>query len=174
MSLRKLNTSFRFENGKIDSLGAVIVRLTKRDGQISLDVDVVQLDVPPVLGLDELDREQRDPGNVKNIVDSLLYGRGMLISRHYGHIYITRYVYRVIFTRKKLYKMHRHFHHRASGKLLAIIKRSKIKHVNSNKKKMLDELFQLSSTCQTLSTKLRLFKLSMRNSKIFFNQAINL
>lgn len=140
MRLQKSNTSFRFGNGKHDSLGIITVRIPTRDDEISLEVDVVQPDVPLLLGLDVLDREQLVPDNVENLLESRLYGWAIPIIRSFGHMYITLDVDKIMFTRTELYKLHRHFHHPSTGKLMALLKRSKLKDVDNNTRKLLEDI----------------------------------
>lgn len=174
MRLQKSQTAFKFGNGKHDSLGMIPIRIPTINGDISLEVDVVQPDVPLLLGLDVLDREQIVPDNVENILESRLYGWTMPITRRHGHMYLQWDTNRIMFTRMELHKLHRHFHHPSTGKLMALLKRSKLKDVDSSTKAMLQEISDSCSTCQTFSIKPQRFKVSLPNDKVIFNRAVAL
>ena len=64
-----------FGNGNQKSLGALEIRLPFPSGIfLSLKIDVVNAEVPTLLGLDVLDREKQVPNNVDNKLMSKLRG----------------------------------------------------------------------------------------------------
>lgn len=175
LKLIKSNTIFKFGNGRHNSLGILKIRIPTRDGAfIDIDADVVRPDVPVLIGIDILDREQLVPDNVNNRLQSHIYGWSIPITRKNGHMYITWNESQIFFNRRELYKMHRHFHHPSPGKLLSLIKRSNLTNVDANTKQILEEISQSCSTCQTFSSKPQRFKVSLPNEKIIFNREVAL
>lgn len=135
-----------------------------------MEVDVVQPDVPLLLGLDILDREQLVPDNIENLLESRLYGWGMPVTRRFGHMYISCDVNKIMFTRTELYKLHRHLHHPSTGKLMALLKRSKLYDVDNNTRKILEEISNSCPTCQTFSNQPQRFKVLLPNNKVIFKR----
>lgn len=175
MNLRPSRSSFRFGDGTHRSLGMISIRIpTPNAGNIHVDVDVVNPDVPLLIGLDLLDREQLIPNTVDNVLESRIFGWKIPITRKNGHLYVTWGDNITLFTRQELVRMHRNFYHPSSGKLLALIRRSKIKHVDKETREMLDQISKSCSTCQTFSTKPQRFKVSMPNEKVVFNREVAL
>jgi hypothetical protein len=64
--LKPSRRSFRFGNSLRESLGTVKLPLPTPDGIFSLQLDVVDLDVPLLIGLDTLDKLQAYVNNVNN------------------------------------------------------------------------------------------------------------
>ena len=175
MSLRPSNAAFRFGDGTHKSLGIIPVRIpTPISGYLHIDVDVVRPDVPLLIGLDVLDQEQLIPNNVENQLESRLYGWSIPIIRKLGHLYITWEEHKTLFTRQELLRMHRHFYHPSARKLLSLIRRSNLEHIDKSTRTMLEEISQSCSTCQTFSRKPQRFKVSMPNEKVIFNREVAL
>lgn len=169
------NTRFRFGDGTHSSLGKMNIRMPAPHGNyVHIDVDVVIPDVPLLIGIDVLDREQLVADNVVNLLKSRLYGWEIPITRKNGHMYEEWDYKTVLFSRIELRKLHRHFHHPSSSKLLALIKRSKLKHVDNKTKQMLDEISKSCSVCQTYSTNPQRFKVSLPNDEVTFNREVAL
>lgn len=161
---KRSNCAFRFGDGTHNSLGLITIRIPTPDrGYIHLDVDVVRPDVPLLIGLDILDRDSLVPDNVENVLESRIQGWRMPITRKHGHMYLEWIYSEILFTRSELKKLHRHFHHPSSGKLMALLKRSKLKDVDSKTRQLLEEISTSCETCQIFSRKPQRFKVSMPN-----------
>lgn len=87
LKLSKSSTTFRFGNGRHNSLGILKIRIPTKDGGfIDIDADVVQPDVPLLIGIDILNREQLVPDNVNNRLQSHIYGWSIPITTKNGHM----------------------------------------------------------------------------------------
>ncbi len=92
---------------------------------LSIQSDVVSADVPLLLGLNVLDREHLVADDVTNELHSPLLGYSMPFERKFGHLYLCWSTNEVLFTKRELVKLHRHFHHPSSGKLYELVKRAR-------------------------------------------------
>jgi hypothetical protein len=92
-------TAFRFGDGVFKSLGCIPVRIPTPDGnQIKMDMDVVQANVPMLIGLEVLDRECLVADNVENKLRS--------ITRKYGHLYIEWTQSDILYSKGDIQKLH--------------------------------------------------------------------
>ena len=175
MNLKRSAAAFKFADGTFQSLGKAPIRIpTTHQTFIQLEVDVVKPDVPLLIGIDVLDRESLVADNVNNILESRIYGWTVPIIRKHGHMYIEWKPSKTLFTRAELVKLHRHFHHPSTGKILALLKRSKLSDVDSNTKRMLEDISKNCTRCQTYAAKPERFKVSLPNDKVIFNREISL
>lgn len=126
MNLTPSSTTFRFGDGKYESLGKLAIRIpTPNKSYIPLLIDVVSADVPHLLGLDRLDEEQIVPNNVTNQLEKDDGSWTMPITRKRGHLFMTWGSSTVLFTKYELQKLHRHLYHPSSNKLFNLIKRAR-------------------------------------------------
>lgn len=87
--LRPSLMTFIFGDGACDSLGTLGIRIPLPNGAyLTLTIDVVNADVPLLLGLDILDREPLVADNVANILDSRRDHWQLPIPRKYGHMFV--------------------------------------------------------------------------------------
>lgn len=80
-------------------MGSIPIRICTPDGRVlRLIIDVIDVNIPFLLGLDFLDREKSYSDNVDNL---LVCKRGwcMPIVRKFGHLYVKRTEYTVNFTK---------------------------------------------------------------------------
>lgn len=112
--------------------------------------------------------------NVENQLQSRLYGWSITIIRCHGYMYITWDINQNIVTRTELYKIHRHFQHPSSDKVMALLKPSKLECVDSNTRTIFEKHSQSCSTCQTFAHKQPRFHVSLPNHKVVFNRAFAL
>lgn len=75
LKMRQSGYAFRFGYGLYATLGTIEVRIPMPDGSfLAMKVDVVDADVPLLLGIDTLDREKLVADNVRNTLDSRRFG----------------------------------------------------------------------------------------------------
>lgn len=151
------------------------IRIPKPNaGHLNIDVDVGCPDVPLLIGLDVLDQDKLIANKVDGKLESRLYGWKMPITRKNGHLYVTWGDHITLFTRQELLRMHRNFCHPSSKKLLALIRRSNIQHIDQETRKMLDDISKTCSTCQTFATKTQRFKVRILSDEVLFNREVAL
>ncbi len=121
---------------------------------IFVDFDIVQADVPALLGMDVLDREGLVADTVFNRLarrSSVEVGSGTaayieewfipLIRSPIAHVYTSiEKATRSHFTRAQLHKLHRQFFHPSSRKLYNLILKARPEQVTSDTLKILEEI----------------------------------
>ena len=161
-------TAFRFGDGTFQSLGSIPVRIPTPDGKfISIEMDVVQADVPMLIGLEVLDRERLIPDNVANKLRSLEDGWSLPITRKYGHLYVEWDFPKIWFSKEQIRKLHLQFYHPSADKLFRLIQRAKPGEATSETKKMLEDINRACTTCQRYTPKPFSFQVSMPKGIVF-------
>ena len=161
-------TFFRFGDGCFASLGTIPVRIPCPDGSfLHIDIDVVAADVPMLIGLDVLDREELIVDNVDNLLVSKRYDWTIPITREEGHLFVTWEYSSILFSKRELTKLHYHFYHPSSKKLLELIARARPEQFTPETRTFLDQLSTACRTCQQFASKPQSFKVSFPKDIIF-------
>lgn len=120
--------TFRLRGKGYKSLGVVHVRIPITNAlYLPLDVDVVDLDVPFLLGLNVLDAHKMYINKVSNELVRVTYNVVTPIVRMYGHAYLV-WGEDILYTIVELNKLHRHFWHPHPDRLFAVLRQAR----NSN------------------------------------------
>jgi len=83
------NFAFKFGDGCYKSLGTIPVRIPKpNNGYIEVRIDIVDADIPMIIGLDILDKETLLADNTENLLIHKKEGWKMPLSRKAGHLYL--------------------------------------------------------------------------------------
>ena len=93
-----------------------------------------------LLGLDLLDAVGLYADKVDKILVSKALGFSMPLVRKYGHMYLVWAPATILFTKAELKKLHRQFKHPSAEKLMNLLKSSKLKDLDENTRKMLEEI----------------------------------
>ena len=166
---------FRFGDGSFKSLGALPIRIPTPNGSfIEHRFDVVEADIPMLFGLDLLDSALLYANNVDNLLVNERLNYSIPVVRKFGHMYIEWDSAAVLFTRSELKKIHRQFKHPSTDKLMNLLKRSKLKDVDRNTRKMLEEIAQSCETCTTFSRPPERFRVTSPPDQIIFNEEVAL
>lgn len=94
------------------------------------------------------------------------------ISYAYGHAFVHNHFNAVIFTRAEVEKLHLHFHHPSSSKLLNLIRRNDPTKADSSVKKILEEISAAFEHCQEYSSGPLRFRASITPDELVFNQEL--
>lgn len=123
-NLRESRVSFKFGDGTFQSLGKISIKIpTQSSNPLLIDVDVVEADVPLLIGIDILDKEKLVARNVHNVLWSFKEGWALPLTRKSGQLYIEwDDKSRIYFNKEELRKLHRHFYHPDTEKLFNLIK----------------------------------------------------
>ena len=161
-------TFFRFGDGCFSSIGIIPVRIPCPDGSfIHFNIDVVQEDVPMLIGLDILDREKLVADNVSNVLSSKRFGWELPITRKDGHLFLTWDYSTVLYTKSELKKLHYHFFHPTSQKLFDLISRAKLEHATPETRSLLQQISASCKTCQHFTPRPQTFKVSFPKNVVF-------
>lgn len=120
------NRRFKFGKGTQTGVAPGIVRIpTPGNIFIQMTVDVVEADIPFLLGLNVM----TDNEMIMDLYrDTLSHPHGqwhILVSRHGGHLFLSSHVSVILFTRTELPKLHLRFFHPSSSKLYSLIRRAR-------------------------------------------------
>lgn len=166
---------FRFGDGSFKSLGPLPIRIpTPNESFIEHRFDVVNADIPMLFGLDLLDSSSLYVDNVDNVIVNKKLGYKMPIARKFGHMYLEWPASTILFTKSELKKLHRQFKHPSVDKLLNLLKRSKVKDVDSSTRVMLEEISKACETCNVFSRPPQRFRVAIPPDKIIFNEEVAL
>lgn len=102
---------FRFGGGRHRSVSTLDVRVPiAQDFFLMLTVDVIDLNVPLLLGLETMDQHRMYFNNTTNTLMCLNEGVGLPVVRKLGHAYY-EWGPDVLYTYPELQKIHKHFFH---------------------------------------------------------------
>ena len=135
---------------------------------------MINADVPLLLGLDILDREQLVADNVENVLDSRRHGWKLPLTRTNGHLYLTWQLRSTLFTRAELRRMHLHFFHPSARKLFNVLKRARPDETRPETHEILKQISKACSTCQVHSSGPLRFRVTLPKSKCVFNHELAL
>ena len=96
----------------------------------------------------------------------------MLLISKFGHMYLEWSKPCVLFTRADLKKLHRQFNHPYIDKLMNLLKRSKVKDLDENTRKLLEEIIRQSETYNVFLRPPQRFKLILPPERIVFNEEV--
>ncbi len=110
----------------IQSLGSMKFQIPIPNGSfLSIQLNAISENVPLLLGLDVLYRESLIANNVTNESHSGLYCWSIPLQKKFGHLYLHWSTKKVLFTKRELVKVSRHFHHPSRGKPFELAKRAR-------------------------------------------------
>ena len=172
-SLRPSLMTFIFGDGSCASLGELRIRIPLPNGSfLPLSIDVVDADIPCLLGLDLLDREGLVADNVENVLDSRRDHWKMPITRKHGHMFVEWGRQDIRFTKAELQKLHLHFFHANAQKLFNLLKRARPDSVNSDTRNALEEIAKACRNCHQHSPRPYRFRVSIPADDVKFNHEV--
>lgn len=111
--------------------------------------------------------------NVENKLVSKQVGWSLPIVRKLGHLYVEWDFSEVLFTKFQLKRLHMHFFHPSSAKLLNLISRARPESATPETQELLEQISEACKTCQRFEPRPRSFQVSTPGEFIF-NQEIAL
>lgn len=114
---------------------------------LPLQIDVIDTDIPFLLGLNILGREKFVADNVKDVLENRRDNWQLPIRRKCGHMFVEWGPCDVRFSRSELQKLHLHFFHANVQKLYNLLKRARPDELNADTKKMLEEIAEACRNC---------------------------
>jgi transposase InsO family protein len=166
---------FKFADQTSCSLGRLLVPVQTPGGTRSLQVEVVDADIPLLLGLDFMDHMKVTANTLTNQLESA-DGWTLPLSRHGGHIYVEwDDLHATMFSTAQLQKLHRQFFHPSADKLYNLLKRSRPKDANEETRALLKMITDTCHPCQLMARKPITFTVgSASDPDITFNREIAL
>ena len=163
---------FSFGTHKHFGLGSLTVRIPVAPTHfISLSVEVVDTNVPFLLGLDTMERYKMVLDTDKCTLSSKLEGWHISLRKKLGHLYY-EWGPNILFTELELMKVHRHFHHPDSERLYSVMSRADPERTSPE---VLRALKQISSTCDLCQRRSRAphrFRVALPDADVVFNRTV--
>lgn len=184
---RPSGNSFRFADAVYKSLGKISIPLHTPAGipNIPVEVDIVEADIPALLGLDVLDEESLTPCTVSNRLikrmpikraDETIYmdlWYTPMQRSHSKHLYVPlRFPTSSYFTKAQLSKLHRQFFHPSSSKLFNLIKRVSPNDATPETRAILEDLTKRRDPCQRIQHAPHRFRVTIGAENVRFNERI--
>lgn len=144
------------------SLGAMTVRIpTPNHSFIAIVADVINADIPFLIGLDTLDAFGLFVNTVTNQLECPSLQWKIPLVRKFGHVYFNWPKNQtILFTKTELIKLHKAFYHPANDKLLGLLKKARPDKCDRRDKFLLEQIKRSCDTCQRFSQRPRSFKVS--------------
>ncbi|CDF36767.1 unnamed protein product [Chondrus crispus] len=163
---------FSFGTHKHLGLGLLTVRVPIAPTHfISLSVEVVDTNVPFLLGLDNMEKYKMVVDTDKGMLSSKLEGWQIRLRKKLGHLYY-EWGPNILFTESELMKVHRHFHHPDSERLYSVMSRAE---PDKTSPEVLRTLKRISSTCDLFQRRSRAphrFRASLPDADVVFNRTL--
>ena len=141
--------TFKFGNDYKESLGKAEFRLPLPGNKyLPLFIDVVDADVPLLVGLDVLDSEQLIPDNCTNLLISKEEGWSLPITRKHGHMFVEWDAANILFTEAELSKLHVHFYHPSVDKLMKLLRRARPMDTTPDTRRLLQKISDNCKNCR--------------------------
>ena len=171
---RPTNNIFRFGESCFPSIGTIRIALPSGKNDLKpLTINIVDVDVPFLLGLDELDNSRMYVDNVDNLLRFKDRPFSLPLTRKLGHIYLTWNLSQTLFNRTELRKLHLHFFHPSSSKLFSLVSRAHPNHATPETRKIIENISKRCDTCQRFSPKPLSFSVTAPDD-VKFNSVVSM
>lgn len=168
----KSKQMYRLGNDLHGCIGRLAVRIPfSEKHKIDIEADVVNVDVPLLLGLDELTRMKAllDTGN-GTLESKTVNWEAPLIRKH-GHLYI-EWPKHMLFTTSKLRRVHRHLYHTHPDKIFQLLRRADPNNVTADDLTRLESITRKCEVCQRLAGSPGRFRVAIPDTNCVFNRCV--
>lgn len=161
-----------FGMGETKPLGVGTIRFPVNGLTLSFKIQVVQSDIPILLGLPDMDRLKVSYDNQNDVLLHHTTGATAPVVREFGHPFIRWDGFmQCFYTENELQRLHRRFGHPSADKLSNLLKRADPEKFKRGTRKMLEIISRQCKPCQFQSQAPRRFKFTIRTEKNF-NESI--
>lgn len=165
-------SQFMFGGTVTPTLGTVDVRVPIGPTLFAnLIIDIVEVDIPFLLGLDALDALSLYVKNVDDRLKCDKRGISTSLARKHEHIYL-EWTNVVHYSMVELERLHRHFNHPAADRLAAVLHRADDPKAEPGTLQQLERLTAGCDVCQRLSRAPGGFRVAIPDDNIVFNRTI--
>ena len=138
---------------------------------VSIIANVVDIDVPLLLGLDILESYKLVIDVAGRLLISNDHGWELDLIRKLGHLYCV-WTTDVLYTTNELRRIHRHFFHAHSERIFSLMKRAEDFDATAETTKELKELTSSCDIFQKLAREPGRFRVSLPSEDIVFNRTV--
>lgn len=175
LKVRPSRTSFRFVSTSFKSAGFFGTRLkVKQERFNGYIVEIVSSDFPLLVGLDVMRRHGLTPYFDKNSIPDATGEWVLPIHYIRGHALFNDAVQVIMFTKLELERLHFHFQHPSTDKLLKLLKSYDHNSVDSSIRKALEDIAAACATCSEYHSSPLRFRASLPMDELVFNQEITI
>lgn len=129
---------------------------------INIDVDIVPVDIPFLLGLDVFDKQKMFINTVGNKLSGPMIDTNIVLVRKHGPIYLEwKTNERILYTKTQLINMHRNLSHPTTEKFVNLLKLAKPLATDEETRRILEEIAKNCDDCQRFTTQHVRFKVSL-------------
>lgn len=170
------NCFFKFGDTVYPSIGFIPIRIPTPHGTVmEFNLNVVEANVPIILGLDLLDKEQLYIDNIDNILVHKHHGWSLPLQRKRGHLYITWNYKDILYTKRELQRLHLHFYHPTAKKLYNLVSRATPGQATPDTMTLINKITEACKTCQRFSMRPKSFQVTLPGDIVFnYEVAIDL
>lgn len=165
--LRACNHRFRFGTQLHQAIGQLQIRIpVGKQGMIPLSVDIIEANIPFLIGIDVMDKYKFYVNTVSNELICPSASWKVPLTRKFGHVYLEwNPKHEILFTKSELIKIHRGFHHPSTDKLYNILKRADPNNLTSHTRQILQQISKTCDTCQRFGPRPIRFKVTLPSDK---------
>ena len=168
MNLAPANATFIFGGHAHDSLGRMKIIVPTPSGPKKISTHVSKARIPFLLGLYTMEKYRWNALTTDNVLQSVDERWFMPMTRKFGHVFVVwTNTYISGYTTQQLQKMHLHFMHPSTTKLLNLLQRAYSDKVNKDTKTMLDDISKACHACQVYAPSPLTFKVRFPYASIF-------
>jgi hypothetical protein len=165
---RRSPHSFRFGSDVQRSLGTIPIRIPTANGAyLPAEVDVVNIDIPFLLGQEFLKKESLYADTVDDTLVCKSSKWQVPLEHKFGHIHYDWSETPILYIKSELIRLHKHFFHPSALKMIDLIRRAKPEEADKTTRKKLEEISRRCITCQHLNHKTHGFRVFMPKECIF-------
>lgn len=173
-SATESNVRFRFGEQVVPAIGLIRIRIPITASlHLDLAVDVVDLDIPLILGLDILRGKGLLVDYINNELKFCNHDLSLPITSKYGHVFLEWDYHTIHFTKTELIRLHTHFMHPSASKLYDLIARANPEKASPSIKRLINEITDACTQCKTYASAPLRFKASIPSDRITFNQVVS-
>jgi transposase InsO family protein len=179
LDLVRTRRTFSFGSHISVSRGSMTIRISTPGGVLEFNVDVVDEDIPLLIGVDVLDRFRLQILTVSNELECVGLGSRpgwrLPLERTNGHVLlpfepgIHELVgdNQVLFSTAQLQKLHRQLYHPSATKLFNLLRRARIEDLPADTRSTLDQIVHECGTCQKRAPRPMNFRIRIPDDVVF-------
>lgn len=148
------------------------VRIRVKQGRlIAFWIDLVDADIPLLLGLDLLDNYKLVADNVDNVLRSKSFGWTVPMIRAHGYMFVQWDLSEVMYTRAELERLHLIFH-LAAQKLLNLLRRGTPHRMEKDTMRVIRETVEKCTGCKRFGIRPYRFRVSLRDDEVIISHEV--
>eukprot|EP00171_Calliarthron_tuberculosum_P000524 IDg524t1 len=172
LMMKSTNMVYKFGTYREPSIGTAKFKIPYADDrEIVVELDVVNLNVPLLIGLDVLDKYKLFVDTVENKIVCKNPKWEAPLKRARGHVYYTWNI-DIMYTEYQLRRIHRHFYHPQPERIFNIMKRADGSRATLETLSTLKKITRECDICQRVADQPGRFRVSLPEEDVVFNRTV--